>query len=235
MAFPRRIEAEYLDTLPEDDPAARHSRRDLRFINRLMFSASQIEKCLAPIKPPSPVRILEIGAGDGSMMLRLAQRLSRRWPQATVTLLDRQDIVSAETVAGFSRLGWRVEKRTGDVFDCLSPSAARSYDIVIANLFLHHFRDDELSALFATIAPSTSVMIACEPRRSTLCLAASRMLWAIGCNWVSRHDAQVSVKAGFAGNELSRLWPGVPGWKIEESAGWPFSHCFLAWRDGNAA
>jgi 2-polyprenyl-3-methyl-5-hydroxy-6-metoxy-1,4-benzoquinol methylase len=235
MAFPRRIEAEYLDTLPEDDPAARHSRRDLRFINGLMLSASLIDKRLAPIKLPSPVRILEIGAGDGSMMLRLAQHLRGRWPQATVTLLDRQDVVSAETVAGFSRLGWRVEKRIGDVFDCLSKRKEQSYDIVIANLFLHHFSDDQLADLFARIAPSTSVVIACEPRRSTFCLAASRMLWAIGCNWVSRHDAQVSVKAGFAGNELSRLWPRISGWKIEESAGWPFSHCFLAWRNGNAA
>jgi hypothetical protein len=169
------------------------------------------------------------------LMLRLARRLSKRWLAAHVTLLDRQDIVSAETLAGLARSGWTAEKRTGDVFECLSTSAARSYDIVIANLFLHHFGDDELSALFAKIAPSTSAMIACEPRRSSFCLASSRMLWAIGCNWVSRHDAQVSVKAGFSGNELSRLWPETTGWKIEESAGMPFSHCFLAWRDGDAA
>jgi 2-polyprenyl-3-methyl-5-hydroxy-6-metoxy-1,4-benzoquinol methylase len=235
MAFPRRIEAEYLDTLAMDDPDARRSRRDLRLINRLMLSASLIDKRLAPVNPPSPVRILEIGAGDGNLMLRLARRLSRRWPAAHVTLLDRQDIVSAETVAGLARLGWKAEKRTGDVFECLSTSAARSYDIVIANLFLHHFNDDQLADLFAKIAPSTSAMIACEPRRSSFCLASSRMLWAIGCNWVSRHDAQVSVKAGFAGNELSRLWPQATGWRTEESAGMPFSHCFLAWRDGDAA
>jgi 2-polyprenyl-3-methyl-5-hydroxy-6-metoxy-1,4-benzoquinol methylase len=235
MELPRRIEAEYLDTLPADDPAARHSRRDLRLINRLMLSASLIDKRLAPINAPSPVRILEIGAGDGSLMLRLAHRMSSRWPAAHVTLLDRQDIISAETVAAMARLGWMVEKRTGDVFECLSTSAARSYDIVVANLFLHHFGDDQLADLFARIAPSTSVMIACEPRRSSFCLASSRMLWAIGCNWVSRHDAQVSVKAGFAGKELSHLWPEATGWKIEESAGIPFSHCFLARRDGDAA
>ena len=216
-------------------PAARHSRRDLRLINQIMLSAALIDKRLAPITVPSPVRILEIGAGDGSLMLKLALRLSKRWPAAHVTLLDRQDIVSGETVAGLARLGWTAEKRTGDVFECLSTSAARYYHIVIANLFLHHFGDDQLADLFAKIAPSTSAMIACEPRRSSFCLASSRMLWAIGCNWVSRHDAQVSVKAGFAGNELSRLWPEATGWKIEETAGMPFSHCFLAWRDGDAA
>jgi 2-polyprenyl-3-methyl-5-hydroxy-6-metoxy-1,4-benzoquinol methylase len=235
MVFPRRIEAEYLDTLPADDPAARHSRRDLRLINRLMLSASLIAKRLARIKTASPVRFLEIGAGDGSLMLSLAHRLSRRWPVAHVTLLDRQDIISAETVAAMARLGWAVEKCTGDVFDYLSTCEERSFDIVIANLFLHHFSDNQLIDLFARIAPATSAMIACEPRRSAVCLAASWMLWVIGCNWVSRHDAQVSVKAGFAGSELSRLWPEATGWKIEETAGWPFSHCFLAWRDGDAA
>jgi 2-polyprenyl-3-methyl-5-hydroxy-6-metoxy-1,4-benzoquinol methylase len=233
MVFPRRIEAEYLDTLPADDPAARRSRRDLRLVNRLMRSASLIEKRLMLINPPNPVRILEIGAGDGSLMLRLAQRLSRRWPAAHVTLLDRQDIVSVETVDGFSRLGWTVHKLTGDVF--LSAYEERSYDVVTANLFLHHFTNDQLADLFAKISPATSALIACEPRRSAFCLASSRMLWAIGCNWVSRHDAQVSVKAGFAESELSRLWPDATGWTFEESPGWPFSHCFLAYRSGHAA
>ena len=41
-----------------------------------------------------PRTLLELGAGDGSMMLRLARRRARRWPDVRVTLLDRLQVVA---------------------------------------------------------------------------------------------------------------------------------------------
>jgi len=58
----------------------------------------------------------------------------------------------------------------------------------------------------------------------------SRLLRLIGCNRVTRHDAPISVRAGFTGQELSQLWPAGQGWLLEERpAGW-FSHLFIAQR-----
>src|SRR5262245_47260239 len=70
----RRVEEETLDHLPEDDPRAVRSRRDLRRINRIMGNDSIVETLLSGslVRPPS--RIAELGAGDGSLALRLAQR-----------------------------------------------------------------------------------------------------------------------------------------------------------------
>ena len=53
-----------------------------------------------------PRSLLELGCGDGTFMLRLARRLAPRWPDVTVTLLDRQSIVSEKTKAAFRALGW---------------------------------------------------------------------------------------------------------------------------------
>jgi hypothetical protein len=47
---------------------------------------------------------------------------------------------------------------------------------------------------------------------------------------VTRHDAVASVHAGFAGRELSRLWPGE-GWRLWEGLTLPFTHVFSARRD----
>jgi hypothetical protein len=64
-----------------------------------------------------------------------------------------------------------------------------------------------------------------DPRRSARSLLFSRLLWVIGCNQVTRHDAVVSIRAGF---ELSRLWPADQSWTLQENpAGW-FSHLFVA-------
>ena len=68
----RRVEAETLDHLREDDPRAIRSRRDLRRINRIMGNVSIVDSLLNASLARPPSHIAELGAGDGSLLLRLA-------------------------------------------------------------------------------------------------------------------------------------------------------------------
>jgi hypothetical protein len=62
----------------------------------------------------------------------------------------------------------------------------------------------------------------------------SRLLWALGCNDVTIHDAIASARAGFAGSELSALWPNRGQWELHEPASALLNHCFSARRrNGN--
>jgi hypothetical protein len=141
--------------------------------------------------------------------------------------VDRQDIVSAQTRADFAALGWKCESLTGDLFDVMPRLTA---DIMIANLFLHHLDDGALRRLLFLAAHKAHAFVACEPRRSPAALLASRMVFALACNAVTRHDAVASVRAGFAGHELSQRWPGE-GWQLKEALALPFTHVFSARRD----
>ena len=105
---------------------------------------------------------------------------------------------------------------------------------MIANLFLHHFEDSPLRALLEQVSTRAELFVACEPRRDWLTLRASRLVGWIGCNAVTRHDAPISVRAGFAGHELSALWPAGGDWHTEEGPVGPFSHHFVAWRETRA-
>lgn len=67
-----------------------------------------------------------------------------------------------------------------------------------------------------------------EPRRSSWSVFCSRLLWVIGCNDVTRHDAAISVRAGFSGQELSLLWPDKQNWRFTEQRVGAFSHLFIA-------
>lgn len=111
-----------------------------------------------------------------------------------------------------------------DVFDWPQTSAT----VVVTNLFLHHFEAEQLAALLRLISTRAKLFIALEPRRSRWPLFCSRLLWAIGCNAVTRHDAAVSVHAGFSGRELSALWPAKSKWQLEEKSVGAFSHLFIA-------
>ena len=79
------------------------------------------------------------------------------------------------------------------------------------------------------LAGRTRCFVACEPRRSRLALAGSSLLGVIGCNDVTRHDAVVSVRAGFRDGELAALWPR-DGWEIRERGRGLFSHVLAARR-----
>jgi hypothetical protein len=228
MSILRSIEPEWLDTLPADDPGARGSRRDLRRLNFLMLHDRIIARALAAGAAGKPRTIIEIGAGDGAFMLSVAQRLAPRWPNVSVTLLDRQRIVSEESRRRFASLGWQVNVVTSDIFDFLDGDELSDFDAVVANLFLHHFREPDLARLFRRIADMTPFFVACEPRRGFPAIEASRLLWTIGCNGVTRHDAAASARAGFRDRELSALWPEAQGWQLRERPAGLFSHSFVA-------
>jgi hypothetical protein len=201
----RIIETEWLDSLPASDPRAERSRRDLRRVNTIMGNARHIAGALQPHWREG-MRIADLGAGDGS----LTEAVQRRLPGKVEAIL--------------------VDKADGlDVLDFLRETGPR-LDAIICNLFLHHLDGDLLSDVLALAAERAPLFVACEPRRARIALQASKMLWVLGANDVTRHDAVVSVRAGFTGRELSNLWFSKD-WVVEERLAWPFTHFFCA-REG---
>ena len=229
--WPRRVVAELLDALPPDDPRARRSRRDLRLVNAIMRHAALLAGALDAVAAP-PLRLVELGAGDGTLLLALARRRAHRWPKAAVTLLDAQPSVTPETLAALRAIGWTVEVATADALEWLEDPPQQRNAVVLANLFVHHFDGERLARLLAGVAARAEAFVCCEPRRARVALLGSHMLWAIGCNDVTRHDAVVSVHAGFRDRELGAEWQRAvgPGWHIDETPAGAFSHLFVARR-----
>src|ERR1700693_75540 len=106
---PRRVEPEELDALTADDPRGLRSRRDLRRVHVAMRSVSNLRRAVAALQlAVQPRRILELGAGDGTLLLRLARAQRPRWSDVELTLLDRLDLVSEQTRVGYRELGWQM-------------------------------------------------------------------------------------------------------------------------------
>lgn len=246
--MPRIVEPEWLDQLSPDDPSAIASRADLRRINRLMGHASQISRLFfnhteTPMWDGRRLRIADLGGGDGTLLLRLAREWSARGIRAEADTLDARSAISPGTVDAFSRLGWSLHAKTTDALhwarswangmEVAGERKPLPYDLILCNLFLHHFKEAELAGLLAGIARATSLFIACEPQRSSFGLWGVRGLRLIRCSAVTLHDARASVHAGFAGEELSRLWPQeshrsqASAWRLTEGKRF-FTHYFVA-------
>ena len=183
----RTLTPELLDSLPPDHPDARHSRRDLRLINRFMGNHRWFARTLPPLLRDGE-RALELGAGTGELSARL---------DATGVVIGALDFCPRPANWPSAR-AWHI----GDLrkFDGYA-----SYAVIFGNLIFHHFSDDELSALGAVLRRTARLILASEPKRSVR--AQSLFAWfapLFGANRVTRHDADVSIAAGFRGDELPR-------------------------------
>jgi len=180
----RVLQPELLDTLSPDSDDARRSRRDLRVINWLMGNHRWIIRSLRSSLRPGEC-LVEIGAGGGELCRKLAARGIAaagldRWPGP----------------AEPSRLVWHpADLRTFTGYsDCQA---------VVANLILHHLSGAELRELGRKWNPGPRIICACEPARRRLSQRLFSALGPIfGANPVTRHDARVSIAAGFRGHEL---------------------------------
>jgi hypothetical protein len=224
----RVVQPEHLDQLPANHPHSIGSHRDLRRIHFWMGNARWVARWLqaAVVRHP-PRRIIDLGAGDGTFLLRCLRRVHGLPSGTEVVLVDQRSSVDPDVVAELRARGWSPRVEHSQVMDWIQTASCPPGTWVVASLFLHHLKTEMLQALLARIAQVATLVCACEPYRSRFSLAACRLLRLLGANAVTRHDAAVSVRAGFRGTELSALWPLNSRWHLRERRAGMFSHLLV--------
>ena len=197
----RTLTPEILDSLPPEDPDARHSRRDLRIFNAVLGGARWIRRIVPSLLHPGE-RMLEIGAGTGE----LGASLSR--PGFVPDGLDR----------GPRPVAWPATARWHQT-DVMTFDGWSDYEVIIGNLIFHHLDAEALRTLGGRMAEHVRVIVACEPTRQRIFQRLFAVLCAlVGANHVSRHDGRVSIEAGFHGDELPELLgldPAIWRWQVK--------------------
>lgn len=197
----RLLQPELLDSLPPDHPDALHNRRDLRLTNQIVGNPRWISRTLRQTLRANEVA-LELGAGTGDLGLALHRR---------GLAVDGLDLWPRPA-------GWPTERRW-HVADLRTFSGYGDYPVIVANLILHQFSDDDLRQLGEALRVRSRVIIACEPQRRRLSQVLYRTFgpW-FGANHVSLHDAHVSIAAGFRGDELARVFGLAPDdWHVRRT------------------
>jgi len=202
---PRTVQPELLDALPIGHPDALRSRGDMRLFNAFMRNYRWIQRVVPP-RLQGTDRVLEMGAGAGELGKLVA---------ADVPSWDGLDL-------------WPRPREWPGAFewhesDLLAFAGWGDYSVLVANLFLHQFKDDELRALGKTWRSTARVLVFSEPARAQCFQWGFRLLCTlVGANYVSRHDGAVSIAAGFRGQELPLLlglsksqW----SWRVHTSLG----------------
>jgi hypothetical protein len=170
-------------------------------INRLMGNYRWFERILGSLdRSRAGFQVVELGAGDGL----LARRLCRRFPGLRYEAVDLMP-PPADLPQGCV---WH----QADLFEALPELQG---DVVVANLFLHHFDDEALQRIGVSLR-RFPVIAFCEPWRQDQFHWAGLALRLLGINRVTRHDLHVSIDAGFTGEELPNLL-GLEGGRVEKT------------------
>jgi len=212
----RRVQPEILDSLAANDPDAVHSRRDLRWINWLMGNHQWLRRQWCK-RAPLEASLLELGAGDGGFGLGLIR----------AGLLRPERLHAIDL--GPPPADWPGEAtwHQRDVFDGYLPAS----DVIVANLFLHHFEDNSLKRLGKAMCEHAGLWLFSEPQRHPAHLWQGWLLhWVIRLNRVTQHDLRVSVEAGFRGDELARVLEihADPRWRSTSSSSVLGAHRLIA-------
>lgn len=200
----RSVQPEILETLPPDHPDAVRSREDLLQVNGIMGNHRWMARMIRRHSRPG-WRITEIGAGDGALSLQLVQKgLCHPGDLHAFDLAPRPATWPAEAA-------WT----QGDLFAQDLPGS----QVILANLFLHHFQPGRLRLLGDRIRPETRMILAAEPARYRIHTFLGRLFCSLAeLNWVTRHDMQVSIRAGFRGMELPESLGLGSEWEISIGA-----------------
>jgi hypothetical protein len=228
----RLVLPELLDELPPGDPRAQASRLDLQWVNAILGRAAFVARWLADLEANQSGRLrclVDLGAGDGRLLLAALRKIPAQRRPERVVLVDRVDLPGAETQAAYAALGVEARAIRADALAWLEASPVEPASAILANLFLHHFPTEPLRELLRAVSARCRWFAACEPERTGLGLAACRLLRAAGCHPVTIHDGLISVRAGFRGRELAALWPARP-WALREGRAGLFTHYFFAAR-----
>jgi ubiquinone/menaquinone biosynthesis C-methylase UbiE len=186
----RATEPEQLDEgVPEAE--ARRSLADLRFVNRWLGNRGSLLRAVRPHLLPGG-RLLDVGCGSGDVPAFLLARLPG--PLLAVGL----DVKALHLQAAPAT----VRRVVADVRRPPFPDAA--FDVVTASLFLHHFGEEEVPLLLASLARlARRALVVNDLHRAAVPFLFGRAAFPLLFrSRVSVEDGLLSIRRGFRAEEL---------------------------------
>lgn len=187
----RATEPERLD-LGVGEAEALASLADLRFVNRWLGGRRGLLRAALPYLDAPRPRLLDVGCGSGDLPVLLRQAAGGRLVAVGVDLkllhVRQAPHGVLPVVADVRRL----------------PFAPRSFDVVTASLFLHHFDGGDVARVLAALwAIARRALVVNDLRRARLPYAFGRATfpWLFRAR-VSVEDGLLSIRRAFTPAEL---------------------------------
>ena len=194
---------------PGLDPVSHaHALRGLARLNRLARSEripwKSLRRWVDGRTRTEPFSVLDIATGSGDVPLALARHARHANLDLELHGCDISPVALEHARERAKALGMTF---TGFRQDAIREPFARSYDVVICNLFLHHLTEaDAIRLLEHAAGACRGLLLVCDLRRDLLgWLLAGAFSRLVTRSRIVHVDALKSVRAGFTPGELDVL------------------------------
>ncbi len=208
---------------------------DISAINRRLGGVRAVLRGVRPFferhAEPRPLKLLDIGTGGGDLPKELVRSAARSGVQLQVTAVD----LDPNTAAIASRETDDVPQIRVVQADAFRlPFAERSFDLVTASLFAHHFPHRDIVRLLGGLLRSarTAVVIN-DLRRHLVPWLAIHLVSRMGrLHPMVVHDGPLSVLRGFTKEELKRAARECGAGRFQVTHSWPYRLVLTIDRNG---
>lgn len=217
----RATDPELLDEgVPEHEAVA--SLGDLRFVNRWLGGRRNLQQAALPYLDGVRPRLLDVGCGSGDLPGLLRQATG---PRLLAVGVDLKLLHVRHAPAGVAPVVADVRRL---------PFAPRSFDVVTASLFMHHFDGDDVAAVLTQLwALTRRALIVNDLHRARVPYVFGRATfpWLFRSR-VSVADGLLSIRRAFKPHELRRSFEqaGIRGVRVRRR--WPYRIVAIAERNG---
>lgn len=219
-----------MDDLTFDDEGLDRTLRQLRHVNRYLGGHRALRRAVTPLLrwwSHGTLTVLDLGSGLCDHTVELMEWGRRHGVSLDVTAVDANPAVvevARTYLEGQLPPGDRKSARIITANALELPFAERSFHVVTASLFLHHFDDDRAVWLLKEMARRASVgIIVNDLHRHPLAYAGIRAIAAVlPVSPTFRHDGPLSVRRAFKPRELRAFARAAGLTNARVRRHWPF-------------
>ncbi len=219
MLATRAIAEELMDADDLDADTYAAVVHDLARVNTLTLARRPTMNFLDRIAPqPGPIRILDVGYGDGDMLRAIARWARKRDRRVELVGIDLNPR-SAPAAQGSTPADMAVDYRTGDYADL----AGEEWDVILSSLVAHHMTHDQLVDFlrFMDREAARGWLINDLHRHGFAWMGFPLLARLMRWHPIVRHDGQLSIarsyrpaewrpiltEAGITGAHVARIFP----------------------------
>ncbi|MCL6265881.1 methyltransferase domain-containing protein [Flagellimonas myxillae] len=216
-----------------DDPnmsfgLLKNAYRDINFCNKWLGGESiTIQAVWKLIKntPKKSYTILDMGCGDGTMLWKLSNFLSKHGVFHKMMGVDqREDVlaIARERCKGAPQISFHKADilMLGPGFEC---------DIVINTLTMHHFEEERIGAFLQKFVELSSLgVVINDLERSKVSYALFKIFGPLFLQThVAKYDGLVSISKGFKKHELLQMAKNIPSVSHDIRWKWAFRYVWV--------
>lgn len=229
-ALKRSTQPEIMDNFTLQGPEMKNLLTDLQRVNKWLggnaITVQGVKSLLANTNKKQPIRILDIGCGDGEMLRQCACFGVSEGYQLQLIGIDANAFILEEA----QQRSKEYENITFLQMDVFSEALSEiTFDIGLCTLFLHHFSGSDIEIMLQKLqSKATLGLVVNDLQRNRLAFWLFALFSRIFLKTkIARYDGLVSVASGFRKKELIKLSEAIKNTESTICWKWAFRYQWI--------